>query len=287
MVDSRGILYLVATPIGNLGDITLRALEVLKSVDAIAAEDTRHSHGLLQHYGIKTKMFSLHEHNEVKRADEILARILRGENVALISDAGTPLISDPGYSLVERARARGVQVIPIPGACAAIAALIGSGFATDSFIFAGFLPRKSTQLAERLQELVTEKRTVIIYEAPHRLAKTLEIMAKVFGDVRRICLAKELTKTFEAFVTGNVSEIQAWLTDEPARQKGEFVVLLEGEQSSSAKNAINSEEIIPDDAARILKILAAELPSKQASELAAKITGAKKRDLYQLALRCK
>ncbi len=271
-----GILYIVATPIGNLGDITVRALDTLREVDLIAAEDTRHSGKLLQHFGITKPLFALHDFNEKEKSQQLINKLLLGQNVALISDAGTPLISDPGYRLVHEVRNTGMQVIPIPGACAAITALCASGLPTDKFVFAGFLPAKTIARKNCLQELISETRTLIFYESPHRLLDTCADILQVFGDTRQAVLAKELTKTFEAIYNGTLIEIIDWLEADPARQKGEFVILIHGAEKTTTE--LDSEAI------KVLTILCEELPVKQAAALAAKITGISKNTLYQAAL---
>lgn len=269
-----GSLFVVATPIGNLGDITLRALETLKQVDLIAAEDTRHSKKLLEHYGINTPLISLHNYNETKRCQLILTRLQQGKNLALITDAGTPLISDPGYQVVKLVRENGLRVIPIPGPCAAIAALSVSGLPTDRFIFIGFLSPKSKQQQECLQELVDEAGTMIFYESPHRLLATINNMQTVFGNDRYAVLAKEVTKIFEIIYGDTLMGLRDWLTEKPERQKGEFVILIKG---VSQKLAINQETW------RILNLLLKNMSKKQAVIITAKITGVSKNELYKLA----
>ena len=270
-------LFIVATPIGNLQDITLRALDTLKQVDLIAAEDTRHSGKLLSHYGIKTKLIALHDYNETKCSQFICEQLKQGKNIALISDAGTPLISDPGYHLVNIVREQGYKVVPIPGACAAIAALSAAGMPTDKFLFLGFLPAKSSQQIKQLEELVGESCTLVFYESPHRLLQTIANMAQVFGQERQVVLAKELTKTFETIYATTLSQLQEWLIADTDRQRGEFVILVHG----AAKMVEVDVEIM-----RILQILAKDLPSKQAAILAAQITGVNKNQLYKLLLEC-
>jgi 16S rRNA (cytidine1402-2'-O)-methyltransferase len=275
-MSNTGKLFLIATPIGNLKDITLRAIETLKQVDLIAAEDTRHSSKLLQYYGIQTPLAPLHDHNEIKRSQFICKQLQLGKNIALISDAGTPLISDPGYHLVKTITENGFQAIPIPGACAAIAALSAAGLPTDKFIFEGFLPAKSHQQIQHLNTLITEKRTLLFYESPHRLLQTINNMLAVFGSERYVVIAKELTKTFETIYGNTLIEVQKWLLTEPQRQKGEFVILVKGAEKTITINP----EIL-----RILKLLSETLPSKQAAALTAQITGANKNQLYQLLIR--
>lgn len=278
--NTLGTLYIVATPLGNRADITLRAIETLKSVDLIAAEDTRHSLPLLQHLGINKPLLALHEHNERENADKLIKRLVEGESIALISDAGTPLISDPGYHLVNAAREQGVRVVPIPGACAAIAALSVAGLPTDRFIFEGFLPAKSQGRVLRLKELMDEARTIIFYESPHRIKELLADLQKVFGDDRPIVIARELTKLFETIHSGCVRDVIHWMIADPNQQRGEFVVMVAG-----VENTPEQAEMISADS--LLKILLEELSVKKAAEMAAKITGKRKNDLYQRALELK
>ena len=219
MKDTTAALYIVATPIGNLADISARAIEVLSSVDVIAAEDTRHSKYLLQHHGIETSTISLHEHNEQQRSELLLSRIAAGESIALISDAGTPLISDPGYRLVNMAREQGIKVIPIPGACAVIAALSASGLSAERFAFEGFLPPKSTARLQALKSLANEPRTLIFYESPKRMVASLQDMLTVFGGDRKACLARELTKMFETIVTLPLAELVDVVINDANHQK--------------------------------------------------------------------
>ncbi|OGT09643.1 MAG: 16S rRNA (cytidine(1402)-2'-O)-methyltransferase [Gammaproteobacteria bacterium RBG_16_37_9] len=272
-MSNVGTLFIVATPIGNLSDITLRALETLKDVDLIAAEDTRHSSKLLKHYNIKTPAISLHNYNETKRSQFILQQLQQGKNIALITDAGTPLISDPGYHLVKTIQENGLQVIPIPGACAAIAALSTCGLATNKFIFEGFLPAKSKQQLQRLQELMDKTETIIFYESPHRLLMTINNMLTVFGHDRYIVIAKELTKTFETIYGNTIFEVQNWLIEKPERQKGEFVILVKG----TSKEAIINPEVL-----RILELLSKNMSHKQAVALTSEITGVNKNQLYKI-----
>ena len=277
-MKTLGTCYIVATPIGNLDDMTYRAVNVLKQVDLIAAEDTRYSKILMQHYGIKTKLISAHEFNEAKRVAFFLERLRNGESIALISDAGTPLISDPGVLLVKEMREAGVDVVPIPGACALIAALCAAGLPTDKFIFEGFLSAKSAKRLERLKILWEDERTIIFYEAPHRILKLMTEIGVVFEETRQIVLAKELTKTFETFFSGTAKEICFWLQEDDRRQKGEFVVLVSG----ACKD--KKEEILSKETLRVLDILLSELSVKKASELTARITGDKKNLIYKTAL---
>jgi 16S rRNA (cytidine1402-2'-O)-methyltransferase len=277
--NSFGILYIVATPIGNLQDITLRAIEVLKAVNLIVAEDTRHSQSLLAAFSISTKAIALHEHNERDRVAKVLEHLKLGESIALISDAGTPLISDPGYYLVREARAAGIQVVPVPGACAAIAALSASGLPTDRFTFEGFLPAKSGARQQRLEALLNESRTLIFYEAPHRILDLLEDMQKIWGEARHVVLARELTKRFETILSGSLREVLLLVQADANQQRGEMVVIAEGAQAISAEIQVEME--------KTLAVLLEELPLKQAVDLTVKITGQKKNDIYEAALRLK
>lgn len=273
-----GTLYVVATPIGNLDDISARALKILSGVSLIAAEDTRHSVRLLQHFGIQTPLAPCHEHNEREQGGRFLTRLQAGEDVALISDAGTPLISDPGYHLVRQARAAGIPVVPVPGACALIAALSAAGLPSDRFVFEGFLPAKVAGRRGRLEALVEEPRTLIFYEAPHRLLECLEDMAAIFGDERPALLARELTKTFETLKGLPVGELRDWVAADSNQQRGECVVLV------AAKPAPEGGDAVDAQALRVLDLLLAEMPVKRAAALAAEITGARKNLLYQVAL---
>ncbi len=276
---SSGILYVVATPIGNLDDISARALRVLREVALIAAEDTRHSMRLLQHFGIDTPLQACHEHNERDQGGRFLAQLLAGQSVALISDAGTPLISDPGYHLVRQAREAGVQVVPVPGPSALITALSAAGLPSDRFIFEGFLPAKAVARRARLEQLKEEPRTLIFYEAPHRILECLEDMQQVFGEQRDAVLARELTKTFETLKGLPLQDLVAWVKADANQQRGECVVLVRGFQSDT-----HDEHSLPADVLRILDLLLRELPVKQAAALAAEITGQRKNLLYQVAL---
>lgn len=275
---SAGSLYVVATPIGNLDDISARALGILRAVSLIAAEDTRHSARLLQHFGISTPLAACHEHNERDEGGRFLARLLAGDDVALISDAGTPLISDPGYHLVRQARAAGVRVIPVPGACALIAALSAAGLPSDRFIFEGFLPAKTAGRRARLEQVREESRTLIFYEAPHRILECLQDMQAIFGDDRPALLARELTKTFETLQGMPLAELAAWVAADANQQRGECVVLVAGWQAPEGDEAVSVEAL------RVLDLLLAEMPLKRAAALAAEITGVRKNMLYQVAL---
>ncbi|GLW39619.1 16S rRNA (cytidine(1402)-2'-O)-methyltransferase [Pectobacterium actinidiae] len=273
---SASTLYIVPTPIGNLGDITQRALAVLASVDLIAAEDTRHTGLLLQHFAINARLFALHDHNEQQKADVLLAKLQSGQSIALVSDAGTPLINDPGYHLVRRCREAGVRVVPLPGACAAIAALSASGLASDRFCYEGFLPAKTKGRKDKLRELGEETRTLIFYESTHRLLDSLQDISEVLGAERYVVLAREITKTWESIHGAPVGELLAWVKEDENRRKGEMVLIVEGHQvDDSALSA---------DALRTLALLRAELPLKKAAALAAEIHGVKKNALYRYGL---
>lgn len=275
-INQFGTLYIVATPIGNLQDMSSRAIETLQKVNCIAAEDTRHSFTLLQHFSIKTPMISLHEYNERERATHLLDRLSQGESIALISDAGTPLISDPGYFLVREVRAAGIKVIPIPGPCAAIAALSATGLPTDRFVFEGFLPTKSKLRKERLAALSKETRTMIFYEAPHRIISLLRDLEQQFGAEHRGVIARELTKVFETIYSGTLTQLLAWVEDKN-QQRGEIVVIIEGAEETPVLEK-------PIETDHILSVLMSSLPLKQAVEMAENITGQRKNDLYKRAL---
>lgn len=277
---SSGILYVVATPIGNLQDISLRALDVLKHVDAIAAEDTRHSSGLLNHFGISKKLIAVHEHNERQSADKLLTLLQAGENIALVTDAGTPGISDPGAVVVHVLREAGIKVVPVPGASALIAALSASGIMQNGFLFHGFLPASSAARRKQLSQLKAQTVTLIFYEAPHRILECISDLNQALGHERRITFARELTKTFETFHSCLLGEAEAWLKADPNQQRGEFVLLIEPAVQEEAAT-------LPEHAINTLKLLLAELPLKQAVKLAAEITQQKKNELYELALQLK
>jgi 16S rRNA (cytidine1402-2'-O)-methyltransferase len=275
---SKGTLYVVATPIGNLGDMTARAIETLSSVDLIAAEDTRHSAKLLRHFGINTKMFALHEHNEREQQSGLIEQLRQGKSIALISDAGTPLISDPGYPLVHAAHAADINVVPVPGPSAVIAALSASGLPSDRFVFEGFLPPREQARRAVFERVRAESRTLIFYEAPHRIVECLRDMADVFGPEREAAVARELTKRFETIRADSLSELYAWIQRHDEQQQGEFVLLVHG----AARTEETTEESA--EAERVLAILADEIPVSQAAELAARITGAPRNRLYKRAL---
>ena len=279
----KGGLYIVATPIGNLADMTGRAIEVLRTASLIAAEDTRHSGVLLRHFGINTPCLAYHEHNERQQTEKLIERLRQGAAVALISDAGTPLLSDPGYHLVRAAHAANIPVIPVPGACAALAALSASGLPTDRFAFEGFLPAKSAARRERLLTLRSDSHTLLFYEAPHRLLATLEEMTEILGPLREAVLARELTKLHETIRMDNLERLWRWVESDSNQQKGECVIVVQGAASSVDQDDSETER----DARRILEILLEDIPLKQAVGLAVRITGEKRNRLYQWAVESK
>jgi 16S rRNA (cytidine1402-2'-O)-methyltransferase len=267
-----GCLWVVATPIGHRDDLSARAIETLRAVAVIAAEDTRHSRPLLVHHNIDTPLIALHDHNERDAVDAIVRRMQGGDAVALISDAGTPLISDPGFRLVRAARAAGIRCIPVPGACAAIAALSVAGLPSDRFVFEGFLPPKAAARRSRLQELAGDPRTLIFYESSHRVAESLADMRDVFGADREAVLARELTKMFETVLGKPLAELAAQVVADPDQQRGEHVILVAGRgEEADAKLA---------EGRRIFTILREELPPAKAAKLAAAISGAPRKLLY-------
>ena len=278
MSHNFGILYVVATPIGNLGDITDRARDVLAQVDLIAAEDTRRTRRLLAHYGIQAKLWSYHDHNEAQMLERLLASLSKGENIALVSDAGTPLISDPGFPLVRAARQQGFPVEPVPGPNAAICALSAAGLPCDRFLFLGFPPRTSAKRREWLADLVGEPATLVFYESGNRAAAALADMGAVLGTGRHAVLARELTKRFETFLDGTLASLAERVRNDPEQRLGEIVILVEGIREADGAAREAEED-------RILAILSEALPLKQAAALTARITGGKKNRLYQLALR--
>jgi 16S rRNA (cytidine1402-2'-O)-methyltransferase len=277
---SMGRLYVVATPIGNLQDLSPRAQAVLAEVQEIAAEDTRHSGVMLRHVGIDTPLVSLHEHNEKSRSDELIAKLQGGAAIALISDAGTPCISDPGYELVRRAAASGIEVLAIPGPSAAIAALSIAGMPTDRFCFEGFLPAKAEQRRGRLKDLAAELRTVVFYESPHRIAETLSDCASAFGAERECCIAREITKIHESTYRGTLARMIEALAADANMSRGEIVLIVAG-----AAPVIQDAQALELD--RVLRELLAELPLKQAAHLAARLSGARENEAYKRALEIK
>jgi 16S rRNA (cytidine1402-2'-O)-methyltransferase len=272
-------LYIVATPIGNSGDISLRALHLLTLVDAVACEDTRNTAQLLTRYGLHKPLIAAHQHNEHEVAAKIITRLQAGERIALVSDAGTPAVSDPGAIIVDAVRAAGLRVSPLPGASAAISALSASGLLNDQFYFVGFLPSKAGQRDSVLQGLVQVPASLIFYEAPHRISESTQALHQVFGDTRQVVFARELSKLFEEIHRCSLAEASAWLQQDSHREKGEYVVIVEGAKAESDQDDIEAQ--------RVLRILLAELSVKQAAALAAQITGQKKNALYQIALTMK
>ncbi|HAT7073309.1 TPA: 16S rRNA (cytidine(1402)-2'-O)-methyltransferase [Legionella pneumophila] len=277
LATGLGTLYIVATPIGNREDISFRALNTLKSVDLILAEDTRHSMQLLTSLGIKNNLTSLHAHNEANKSNEIIELLLHGKSIALISDAGTPLISDPGFPLVKQARQHHIPVVPVPGACALIAALSAAGVPCDSFAFLGFLPVKQSARKHALESSRSVPYTIVFYESTHRIIDCLNDIAEIYGQDYELVLAKEITKTFERFVSGKIKEIKDWLLSEPGHIKGEFVLIFPPRPTNKD---LNSHE-------ELLKILLEELPLKQAVAIACRLTNANKNQLYEEALKLK
>jgi 16S rRNA (cytidine1402-2'-O)-methyltransferase len=268
-----GILWVVATPIGNLGDVSTRAGEVLRDVAMIAAEDTRHSRPLLKHLGIATPMTALHEHNERAAVASLIAKLQAGEDIALISDAGTPLISDPGFRLVRAARDAGLDVSPVPGACAAIAALSVAGLPSDRFVFEGFLPAKSAARRARLRELANEPRTLVVYESSHRIVECCDDLRGIFGPEREARLLRELTKLHETCIGATLGDIAERVSDDPEQRLGECVLVIAGRgEDADARLA---------EGRRVHALLRAELPPAQAAKLAAAISGAPRKDLYE------
>jgi 16S rRNA (cytidine1402-2'-O)-methyltransferase len=270
--ENRGRLYVVGTPIGNIDDLSPRARDVLAKADVIAAEDTRHTRGLLSRIGVESRLIAYHEHNETERMPALLEQLSSGKSIALVSDAGTPLISDPGWRLVNAAQDAGIAVVPIPGPCAAIAALSAAGLPTDHFVFEGFLPRRESARAARLQSLRGEQRTMVVYEAVHRVAETLAALREAFGNDRRAAIARELTKTHEQIATGTLAELVERLGSS-IPLLGEFVIVVAGAAAASPDEA---------DAQRVYALLAAELAPDQALKLAAAVTGVSRNVLYRL-----
>ena len=272
-------IYIVATPIGNLSDITIRAIEILKSVDLVAAEDTRHTRKLLDHYDIRTKMVSLHDHNELQKSQGLVERVMDGGSLALVSDAGTPLISDPGHTLVNEAKKQGVKVVPIPGPSAIIAALCAAGIPCGKFIFEGFLPSKKKAKLDVLMGYSLERKAVVFYESPHRVLSTLECMLEVFGD-RVIAVAREITKRFEMIKRGPIPELLDWMSRDNNQQKGEFVLILSGVTGVEVTSSDQEKKVM-------LARLLTDLPPKKASAIVSDLLGGSKKEIYNLALELK
>lgn len=271
-----GHLYVVATPIGNLADVSSRALDTLKTVGLIAAEDTRHTSRLLQHYQITTPMVSLNAHNEGNKVQLLIDKLLYGAHIAIVSDAGTPLISDPGFPLVRACYQHGITVIPIPGPCAAIAALSAAGLPTTHFTFEGFLPAKSKQRQATLAKLITETRTMVFYEAKYRIIDCLVDCVEIFGTERLAVIARELTKSHETIIQASLGELLARIQTDPEQQRGEYVLIIMGASKVQTKTEAYEREV--------LTALITELPLSQAVKIAVKLTGGQRKHLYQLAL---
>ena len=269
---AAGMLHVVATPIGNLGDLSPRALDTLRGVAAICAEDTRHTRQLLSHYGVEQTLIALHEHNEAGLADRIVARLLAGESLALVSDAGTPLVSDPGFRLVAAARAAGIKVSPIPGPSALIAALSVAGLPSDRFAFEGFLPAKAGARRERLATLASEPRTLLFYESSHRIEDALADAVTVIGADRPAAIARELTKLFETVLSGTLGELRARVAADADQRKGEFVLLIQGVGDDADAKLVEGR--------RVYAKLVEHLPPSTAAKLAAEITGSPRKALY-------
>lgn len=270
-------LYVVATPIGNLADITLRAQQVLEMVDIIAAEDTRHTKKLLNHLGIQKPLMATHDHNEAQAAAQILEKLAAGQNVAIVSDAGTPLIADPGYHVAEQVAKAGFNVVPVPGACAVITALCAAALPTDRFIFDGFLPAKTTGRKSYFESIKHEERTLVVYESPHRILAAVDDLIETLGGDKEIVLARELTKTFETFLRGTAQSIKDIMEADSNQQRGEFVMMIRGVPS-------NKKSEVSQDALDLTLLIAQELPLKKAAAIVSTHTGFKKNQLYQLAL---
>ena len=283
-ITPPGRLYVVATPIGNLGDLSVRAREILQSVSLIAAEDTRHTGVLLKHFGIDTPQLSLHDHNEQQRTPDLVSRLRQGASIALVSDAGTPAISDPGFDLVRAAAAAGIDVVAIPGPCAAIAALSIGGLPTDRFCFEGFLPARGAARRQRLEALANEARTLVFYESPHRLQDTLEDCAAVFGDARGATVAREITKLHETAYRGPLRELASRAASDADFGRGEIVLVIAGSAPASDESDGRGADGHGGELDRVLKILLGELPLKQAARLAAQITDARDNEAYKRAL---
>ena len=271
-MPGAGTLHVVATPIGNLGDLSPRALEVLRAADAVCAEDTRHTRRLLAHFGIERPLLAVHEHNEDEIAARLVQRLLAGESLALVSDAGTPLVSDPGFRLVRAARAAGIRVSPVPGPCAFVAALSAAGLASDRFVFEGFLPSKASARRERLAALASEPRTLVIYESAHRIEAALADAVALFGGERPAVLARELTKLFETLLDGTLGELQSTVAADENQRKGEFVLLVQGAgEDADARIA---------EGRRLYAKLCEHLPPSTAAKVAAELSGAPRKALY-------
>lgn len=282
--NRRGSLYVVATPIGNLADLSARAIDILGSVDVIAAEDTRVTRGLLAHYGIGTRLIAVHEHNERDAAAGIVKLLASGQSIALVSDAGTPGVSDPGAKVVRAAREAGFDVVPVPGACALAAAMSASGMGDHGFTFAGFLPMKAKERTARLSELALRREAIVFYEAPHRIVEAIEAMCAAFGDDPAVLIAREITKKFEQLHVTTLGEAGGWLKEDENHQRGEFVIVIE---NTSTGEDLEAKTAQTQALERTLAVLCEELPLKQAVTLAVKLTGEKRNEVYELALKLK
>lgn len=272
-----GVLFVVATPIGNLGDLSERARKILADVDLIAAEDTRHTRQMLQACGIHTQLTSLHEHNEAGKSAVLVRRLVQGESLALVADAGTPLISDPGFELIAEAKRRGISLVAVPGPCAAIAALCVAGLPTDSFAFEGFPPSKAAARRAWLERLVSQERTMVFYEAPHRLQDSLKDMCEILGPDRPASISRELTKRFETNYGGTLAELSRRACEDSDMSRGEIVLVVGGNPNISSAPTLEAD--------RLLRILLEELPPSQAAKIAARLTGARRGELYERARR--
>lgn len=282
-MNDKGVLYIVATPIGNLDDISFRAISILKAVHVVAAEDTRHSLRLFNHFGIDTKLIAYHDHSSDKQVERLLRHLDEGSDIALVSDAGTPLISDPGYRIVKIAREQGVKVVPVPGPSAPIVALSAAGLATDRFSFEGFLPHKSGARIKSFEAIKANAGTSVFFESPHRIADAIKDAVAVLGAERSAVMARELTKTFETFIGPDLQHIQQAIADDANQSRGEIVLLI-GPLPTAPKGENVS---VSADALKVATVLAAELPTKQAAALASNITGESKKKLYELILTIK
>jgi len=274
--DIQGVLYIVATPIGNLADLSERAKDTLAQVDIIACEDTRHTTKLLHHLGIHKPLVAVHDHNESEKIEWAASALTEGKKIALVSDAGTPLISDPGFVLVRALREQGFNIQPIPGVSAIITALSAAGLPTDRFTFEGFLPHKAGAKREKLEAVAQESRTLVYYESKHRILDTLKVMTEVFGEDRSAVVARELTKTFETFYQGALSQVLEQISENENQQKGEFVVMITGNDNPQSASSVNED--------KLFKLLLAELPPKKAAAILSEVTGQNKKALYQKAL---
>lgn len=280
LTENSGTLYIVATPIGNLKDITQRAVETLQQVDWIAAEDTRHTQRLLQSLAINRPLISLHDHNEQARMGQLLEKLQAGESGALVSDAGTPLINDPGFHVVKLLRQQGIQVVPIPGPSAVITALSAAGLPTDRFSYEGFLPAKPQKRLNALIELKNDRRTLVFYESPHRLMDTLPALEEVLGAERQMAVGRELTKTYEQFVSGSIAEVLHYFTENSDKVRGEFVLMVMGAVEQEQTDVTEHDELIQ-------AMLKQGLPVKQIAEIIAEVSGEKKKPIYNRVLQLK